>query len=227
MTARARTRRRARRLIRRSVRSPLARAARGQHPFPRPRLRFALAGNQNCGKTTLFNQLTTNQHVGNFPGVTVDRKDGQIKGHANATITDLPGIYSLSPYTSEEVVSRQFILEEQPDAIIDIVDATNIERNLYLTLQLMELDRPMVLALNMMDELTEERRHGGRERARGSARHTRWCPSRRRRTRARASSPSTRCTWRVIASTLAGSTSARRTVRTAVRSTAASTASAT
>ena len=119
-------------------------------------LRFALAGNQNCGKTTLFNQLTgSNQHVGNFPGVTVDRKDGQIKGHANATITDLPGIYSLSPYTSEEVVSRQFILEEQPDAIIDIVDATNIERNLYLTLQLMELDRPMVLALNMMDELTK------------------------------------------------------------------------
>ena len=119
-------------------------------------LRFALAGNQNCGKTTLFNQLTgSNQHVGNFPGVTVDRKDGQIKGRANATITDLPGIYSLSPYTSEEVVSRQFILEEQPDAIIDIVDATNIERNLYLTLQLMELDRPMVLALNMMDELTK------------------------------------------------------------------------
>lgn len=119
-------------------------------------LSFALAGNQNCGKTTLFNQLTgSNQHVGNFPGVTVDRKDGQIKGHPNATITDLPGIYSLSPYTSEEVVSRQFILEEQPDAIIDIVDATNIERNLYLTLQLMELDRPMVLALNMMDELTK------------------------------------------------------------------------
>ena len=119
-------------------------------------LSFALAGNQNCGKTTLFNQLTgSNQHVGNFPGVTVDRKDGQIKGHTNATITDLPGIYSLSPYTSEEVVSRQFILEEQPDAIIDIVDATNIERNLYLTLQLMELDRPMVLALNMMDELTK------------------------------------------------------------------------
>ena len=119
-------------------------------------LRFALAGNQNCGKTTLFNQLTgSNQHVGNFPGVTVDRKDGKIKGHPNATITDLPGIYSLSPYTSEEVVSRQFILEEQPDAIIDIVDATNIERNLYLTLQLMELDRPMVLALNMMDELTK------------------------------------------------------------------------
>lgn len=118
-------------------------------------LELALAGNQNCGKTTLFNQLTgSNQHVGNFPGVTVDRKDGQIKGHPKVTITDLPGIYSLSPYTSEEIVSRRFILEEHPDAIIDIVDATNIERNLYLTLQLMELDRPMVLALNMMDEVT-------------------------------------------------------------------------
>ncbi|OUP09830.1 ferrous iron transport protein B [Collinsella sp. An2] len=118
-------------------------------------LSFALAGNQNCGKTTLFNQLTgSNQHVGNFPGVTVDRKDGQIKGHPNARITDLPGIYSLSPYTSEEVVSRRFILDEHPDAIVDIVDATNIERNLYLTLQLMELDLPMVLALNMMDELS-------------------------------------------------------------------------
>lgn len=118
-------------------------------------LALALAGNQNCGKTTLFNQLTgSNQHVGNFPGVTVDRKDGQIKGHPKVTITDLPGIYSLSPYTSEEVVSRRFILEEHPDAIVDIVDATNIERNLYLTLQLMELDRPMVLALNMMDEVT-------------------------------------------------------------------------
>ncbi|MDO4437756.1 MAG: ferrous iron transport protein B [Coriobacteriaceae bacterium] len=115
---------------------------------------FALAGNQNCGKTTLFNQLTgSNQHVGNFPGVTVDRKSGQIKGHAEATITDLPGIYSLSPYTSEEVVSRRFILEEHPDALINIVDATNIERNLYLTMQLIELDRPMVLALNMMDEV--------------------------------------------------------------------------
>ncbi|MBM6676243.1 ferrous iron transport protein B [Olsenella uli] len=123
-------------------------------PEGRP-LKLALAGNQNCGKTTLFNALTgSNQHVGNFPGVTVDRKDGQIKGHPEVTVTDLPGIYSLSPYTSEEVVSRRFILEDDPDAIIDIVDATNIERNLYLTLQLMELDRPMVLALNMMDELT-------------------------------------------------------------------------
>lgn len=118
-------------------------------------LSFALAGNQNCGKTTLFNQLTgSNQHVGNFPGVTVDRKDGRIKGHPEAVVTDLPGIYSLSPYTSEEVVSRKFILESKPDAIINIVDATNIERNLYLTLQLMELDCPMVLALNMMDEVT-------------------------------------------------------------------------
>ena len=115
---------------------------------------FALAGNQNCGKTTLFNQLTgSNQHVGNFPGVTVDRKDGTFKTHPEATVTDLPGIYSLSPYTGEEVVSREFIIESKPDAIIDIVDATNIERNLYLTLQLMELDVPMVVALNMMDEL--------------------------------------------------------------------------
>ena len=115
---------------------------------------FALAGNQNCGKTALFNCLTgSNQHVGNFPGVTVDRKDGQIRNHPEATVTDLPGIYSLSPYTGEEVVSRQFILDSQPDAVIDIIDATNIERNLYLTLQLMELDRPMVIAFNMMDEV--------------------------------------------------------------------------
>lgn len=116
---------------------------------------FALAGNQNCGKTTLFNQLTgSNQHVGNFPGVTVGRKDGVIRGHDNATITDLPGIYSLSPYTGEEVVTREFLLKEKPNGIINIVDATNIERNLYLTLQLMELDIPMVLALNMMDEVS-------------------------------------------------------------------------
>lgn len=115
---------------------------------------FALAGNQNCGKTTLFNQLTgSNQHVGNFPGVTVDRKSGEIRGHENTLVTDLPGIYSLSPYTSEEIVSREFILKENPKGIINIVDATNIERNLYLTLQLMELDIPMVLALNMMDEV--------------------------------------------------------------------------
>ena len=117
-------------------------------------LTFALAGNQNCGKTTLFNKLTgSNQHVGNFPGVTVDRKDGSIIGHSETLVTDLPGIYSLSPYTNEEIVSREFILKENPDAIINIVDATNIERNLYLTMQLMELGRPMVLALNMMDEV--------------------------------------------------------------------------
>ena len=115
---------------------------------------FALVGNQNCGKTTLFNRLTgSNQHVGNFPGVTVDRKDGEICGYPETTVTDLPGIYSLSPYTGEEVVSRQFILDARPDAVINIIDATNIERNLYLTLQLMELDRPMVVALNMMDEV--------------------------------------------------------------------------
>ncbi len=131
-----------------------------EHPLPEDtKLTFALAGNQNCGKTTLFNQLTgSNQHVGNFPGVTVDRKDGAIRGFENTSVTDLPGIYSLSPYTSEEIVSRQFILEEKPTAIINIVDATNIERNLYLTMQLMELDIPMVLALNMMDEV---RNNGG------------------------------------------------------------------
>ena len=120
---------------------------------------FALAGNQNCGKTTLFNQLTgSNQHVGNFPGVTVDRKDGTIRGHSEATVTDLPGIYSLSPYSSEEIVTRDFLLNTHPDGIINIVDATNIERNLYLTMQLMELEIPMVLALNMMDEV---RANGG------------------------------------------------------------------
>ncbi|MBQ7194010.1 MAG: ferrous iron transport protein B [Bacteroidales bacterium] len=118
-------------------------------------LTFALVGQQNCGKTTLFNRLTgSNQHVGNFPGVTVDRKDGQIKNHPNTTVTDLPGIYSLSTYTAEELVARDFLLKEKPTAIINIVDATNIERNLYLTVQLMELGIPMVLALNMMDELT-------------------------------------------------------------------------
>ncbi|MEE0862538.1 MAG: ferrous iron transport protein B [Lachnospiraceae bacterium] len=126
-----------------------------EHPLPEGELlSFALAGNQNCGKTTLFNQLTgANQHVGNFPGVTVDRKSGQIKGVANTEITDLPGIYSMSPYTSEEIVTRQFILDEKPKGIINIVDGTNIERNLYLTMQLMELDIPMVLAINMMDEM--------------------------------------------------------------------------
>jgi ferrous iron transport protein B len=117
-------------------------------------IHFALAGNQNCGKTTLFNQLTgANQHVGNFPGVTVDRKDGVIRQHSEATVTDLPGIYSLSPYTSEEIVTREFLLNEHPDGIINILDATNIERNLYLTIQLIELGIPMVLALNMMDEV--------------------------------------------------------------------------
>ena len=117
-------------------------------------LTYALVGNQNSGKTTLFNQLTgSNQHVGNFPGVTVDRKDGAIKGHANTLVTDLPGIYSMSPYTSEEIISRNFVLNEKPHGIINIVDATNIERNLYLTMQLLEMDRPMVIALNMMDEV--------------------------------------------------------------------------
>ena len=132
------------------------------HETPLPKgtqLTFALAGQQNCGKTTLFNQLTgANQHVGNFPGVTVDRKDGVIKGHPETSVTDLPGIYSLSPYTSEEIVSREFILKEKPKGIINIVDANNIERNLYLTMQLMELGTPMVLAINMMDEV---RNNGG------------------------------------------------------------------
>ena len=127
-----------------------------EHPLPESKtLTFALAGNQNSGKTTLFNQLTgSNQHVGNFPGVTVDRKDGVIRGHENTLLTDLPGIYSLSPYTSEEIVSRAFILNEKPTGIINILDATSIERGLYLTMQLMELNVPMVLALNMMDEMT-------------------------------------------------------------------------
>ena len=128
-----------------------------EHPLPENEtLTFALAGNQNCGKTTLFNQLTgSSQHVGNFPGVTVDRKDGCIRGKSNTLVTDLPGIYSMSPYSSEEIVTRNFVLDEHPKGIINIVDATNIERNLYLTMQLMELDIPMVLALNMMDEVRE------------------------------------------------------------------------
>ena len=128
-----------------------------EHPLPDSEiLTFALAGNQNCGKTTLFNQLTgSSQHVGNFPGVTVDRKDGNIRGRGNTLVTDLPGIYSMSPYSSEEIVTRNFVLDEHPKGIINIVDATNIERNLYLTMQLMELDIPMVLALNMMDEVRE------------------------------------------------------------------------
>lgn len=126
-----------------------------ENPLPKGTvLTFALAGNQNCGKTTLFNRLTgSNQHVGNFPGVTVDRKSGRISGHPDTRVTDLPGIYSLSPYTGEEIVSRQFILDEKPTGIINIVDATNIERNLYLTMQLIELNIPTVLALNMMDEV--------------------------------------------------------------------------
>lgn len=126
-----------------------------ENPLPEGTvLTFALAGNQNCGKTTLFNQLTgSNQHVGNFPGVTVDRKDGAIRGQKNTLVTDLPGIYSMSPYSNEEIVTRNFVLNEKPKGIINIVDATNIERNLYLTMQLMELDIPMVLALNMMDEV--------------------------------------------------------------------------
>ena len=126
-----------------------------EHPLPEnTTLTFALVGNQNCGKTTLFNQLTgSNQHVGNFPGVTVDRKDGVIKEHPNTRITDLPGIYSMSPYSSEEIVTREFLLQDKPKGIINIVDATNIERNMYLTMQLMELEIPMVVALNMMDEM--------------------------------------------------------------------------
>lgn len=131
-----------------------------EHPMPEgTTLTYALVGNQNCGKTTLFNQLTgANQHVGNFPGVTVDRKDGAIKGYSDTNVTDLPGIYSMSPYSSEEIVSRNFVLQDHPTAIINIVDATNIERNLYLTMQLLEMDIPMVVALNMMDEVTSN--HG-------------------------------------------------------------------
>ncbi|MBR6915466.1 MAG: FeoA domain-containing protein, partial [Clostridia bacterium] len=123
------------------------------------KLTFALIGNQNCGKTTLFNQMTgANQHVGNFPGVTVDRKDGVIKGYPDTLVTDLPGIYSMSPYSSEEIVSRNFVLNDKPRAIINIVDATNIERNLYLTMQVLEMNIPTVVALNMMDEV---RANGG------------------------------------------------------------------
>ncbi len=131
-----------------------------ENPLPKETvLTFALVGQQNCGKTTLFNRLTgANQHVGNFPGVTVDRKDGVIKGHPDTRVTDLPGIYSLSPYSSEEIISREFIMKENPKAIINIVDASNIERNLYLTMQLMELGKPMVVALNMIDEI---RNNGG------------------------------------------------------------------
>ena len=123
---------------------------------------FALAGNQNCGKTTLFNQLTgSNQHVGNFPGVTVDQKSGAVRGQKDCTVVDLPGIYSLSPYSMEELVARKFIIEERPDAIIDIVDATNLERNLYLTMQLLELERPVVLAVSSNDGLAAGARNIG------------------------------------------------------------------
>ena len=141
-------------------RAPGRRIEEGAREIPKGEsLKFALAGNQNCGKTTLFNQLTgSNQHVGNFPGVTVDRKDGVIRNHQEATVTDLPGIYSLSPYSSEEIVTRDFLLNTRPNGIINIIDATNMERNLYLTMQLMELEIPMVLAVNMMDEV---RANGG------------------------------------------------------------------
>ena len=130
-----------------------------EHPLPDCTvLTYALVGNQNCGKTTLFNQLTgVKQHVGNFPGVTVDRKSGAIRGYPNTEVTDLPGIYSMSPFSSEEIVSRNFVLQDKPTAIINIVDATNIERNLYLSMQLLEMGIPMVIALNMMDELVGNR----------------------------------------------------------------------
>lgn len=135
-------------------------------------LTFALVGNQNCGKTTLFNQLTgANQHVGNFPGVTVDRKDGTIRSHSEATVTDLPGVYSLSPYSNEEIVTRDFLLESKPDGIINIIDGTNIERNMYLTMQIMELGIPMVLALNMMDEVEKKRWNHSRQRTRSGTRY--------------------------------------------------------
>ena len=130
-----------------------------EHPLPDGTvLTYALVGNQNCGKTTLFNQLTgAKQHVGNFPGVTVDRKSGAIRGYPNTEVTDLPGIYSMSPFSSEEIVSRNFVLQDKPTAIINIIDATNIERNLYLSMQLLEMGIPMVIALNMMDELVGNR----------------------------------------------------------------------
>lgn len=202
------------------------RAAKTAVPEGAP-LHFALAGNQNCGKTTLFNQLTgSNQHVGNFPGVTVDRKDGTIRNHPEASVTDLPGIYSLSPYTGEEIVSRQFILDEHPDAIIDIIDATNIERNLYLTLQLMELDRPMVIALNMMDEVTA---NGGAVDVNllESLLGVPVVPISAARNEVLASWWIMPCTWRGSASVPVAWTSARPMVRTAARCIAAFTASPT
>ena len=202
------------------------RAAKTAVPEGAP-LHFALAGNQNCGKTTLFNQLTgSNQHVGNFPGVTVDRKDGAIRNHPEASVTDLPGIYSLSPYTGEEIVSRQFILDEHPDAIIDIIDATNIERNLYLTLQLMELDRPMVIALNMMDEVTA---NGGAVDVNllESLLGVPVVPISAARNEVSASWWNMLCTWRGSASAPVAWTSARPMVQTAARCIAAFTASPT
>ena len=158
------------------------------NPLPEgTKLTFALVGNQNCGKTTLFNQLTgSSQHVGNFPGVTVDRKDGMIRGHADTLITDLPGIYSMSPYSSEELVSRSFVLDQHPKALINIVDATNIERNLYLTMQLLEMNIPMVVALNMMDEL------------RGNGWASRWFRSRLPKTKVWTNWCATRSTWQNI-----------------------------
>ena len=202
------------------------RAAKTAVPEGAP-LHFALAGNQNCGKTTLFNQLTgSNQHVGNFPGVTVDRKDGTIRNHPEASVTDLPGIYSLSPYTGEEIVSRQFILDEHPDAIIDIIDATNIERNLYLTLQLMELDRPMVIALNMMDEVTA---NGGAVDVNllESLLGVPVVPISAARNEGIGELVIMPCTWRGSASAPVAWTSARPMVRTAARCIAAFTASPT
>lgn len=146
---------------------------------------FALVGNQNCGKTTLFNQLTgSNQHVGNFPGVTVDSKEGVMRGAKGCSVVDLPGIYSLRPYTAEEIVTRDFILNQKPDGIINIVDATNIERNLYLTLQLLEMQIPMVLALNMMDEVRGQRAAPSMCRKCPTSSAFRSFPSLRRRTRA-------------------------------------------
>ena len=199
----------------------------GEHPLPDgTTLTFALAGNQNCGKTTLFNQLTgSNQHVGNFPGVTVDRKSGAIKGHPETEVTDLPGIYSMSPYSSEEIVTRQFIIGEKPTGIINIVDATNIERNLYLTMQLMELDTPMVLALNMMDEM---RGNGGTVRINKmeSMLGIPVIPSLPPKTRAWTSWWTMPCMWQNIRSGPAAWTSAVR-MTTAARCTAASTASST
>ena len=199
----------------------------GEHPLPEGTvLTFALAGNQNCGKTTLFNQLTgSNQHVGNFPGVTVDRKSGAIREYPDTEVTDLPGIYSMSPYSSEEIVTRQFIIGEKPTGIINIVDATNIERNLYLTMQLMELDTPMVLALNMMDEV---RGNGAPSTLTRWKRcwASRWSPFPPPRTRAWMSWWITPSMWQSIRSVRAGWTSAAR-MTTAVRFTAVSTASST